>query len=151
MTVTNQSVPFVRDRPSSDPRTVLAKDTACLLSKLAPMAIDDTDSLSKAGTSTALSVAALKQTFVSLEDVLDFETGTILPALETFDPQALFFLSYAQSLCVHRTHQQLDIDRTGSDHLMERQLLEAVLTQSPEFHEYFYCSYDYSLDCGGIV
>ena len=88
MTVTNQSVPFVRDRPSSDPRTVLAKDTACLLCKLAPMAFDNKDSLHKAGTSTALSVAALKQTFASLEDVLDFEAGTILPALETFVLQA---------------------------------------------------------------
>ena len=151
MTVTNRSVPFVKDYPSSDPRTVLAKDTACLLSKLVPLGIDDPDFLSKSGTSTALNVAAVKQTFVSLEDVLDFETGIVLPAMETFDPQALFFLTYAQSLCVHRTPQQLDIDRTSSNSLMEKQLLEATLTQVPEFHEFFYCSYDYDLDCGSIV
>ena len=151
MTVTNRSVPFVKDYPSSDPRTILAKDTACLLAKVSSLQVDRPDFLAKSGTSIALNVAALKQTFVSLEDVLDFETGMVLPAMETFDPQALFFLTYAQSLCVHRTPQQLDIDRTSSDTLMERQMLEATLTQLPEFHEYFYCSYDYNLDCGSIV
>ena len=151
MIAANRTVPYAKDYPSSDPRAVLKANTRCLVSKMNELKIDDPVFVGKCGTTSTLNVAALRQTFIALEDVLDFERGIVLPAMETYDPQALFFLTYAQSMCVHRTPEQLDIDRTGSNHLLEKQTLETSLSQMPEFHEYYYCSYDSDLDCGRIV
>jgi hypothetical protein len=86
-----------------------------------------------------------------LEDILELEKGILLPAMETFDPQSVFFLSYAQSLCSHEADFQRDIDRTAGHSLLNRQRLEGALSQLPEFYHFYFCSYDSSLNCGKIV
>ncbi len=91
-----------------------------------------------------------KKSFTALKNQ-ELEKGIILPAMETFDPQSVFFLSYAQSLCSHETDLQRDIDRTSSSALINRQKLEGALSQLPEFHHFYFCSHDASLSCGKII
>ena len=136
---------------SSDPRAVLHKDSLCLVSKYDQASIDDQTSILRSKTESTMTVAALRQAYITLEDILELEKGLVLPAMETFDPQAIFFLSFAQSLCTQRTEQQNDIDRTSSNKLLERQSLIGALTQFPEFHHYFYCGYDDDWNCGKII
>ena len=136
---------------SGDPRAVLEKESLCLISKYDQMSVDDHASILRGKTESTMTVAALRQAYVTLEDILELEKGIVLPAMETFDPQAIFFLSFAQSLCTQRTEQQNDIDRTSSNKLLEKQLLIGALTQFPEFHHYYYCGYDDELSCGRII
>ena len=136
---------------SSDPRAVLEKNSLCLTSKYEQVIANDRASILRGKTQSTMAVAALRQAYVTLEDILELEKGIVLPAMETFDPQALFFLSFAQSLCTQRTEQQHDIDETSSNKLLEKQLLIGALTQFPEFHHYYYCGYDDNLSCGNII
>ena len=138
------------DSPT-DPRAVLEQDSLCLASKYTQVGVDDNAFITRGRTESTMTVAALKQAYVTLEDILELERGIILPAMETFDPQAIFFLTFAQSLCTQRTEKQADIDRTSSNKLLEKQLLKGALTQFPEFHHYYYCSYDDNLNCGRII
>ena len=135
----------------SDPRSVLEKDSLCLVSKYVQAGVDDNPFVTRGRTESTMTVAGLRQAYITLEDILELEKGIVLPAMETFDPQAIFFLSFAQSLCTQRTVQQNDIDRTSNNKLLERQLLNGALTQFPEFHHYYYCSYDENLSCGRII
>ena len=134
-----------------DPVALLEKDSLCLASKYEQIGVDDSKLIRSGRTESAMTVAALKQAYVSLEDILESEKGFILPAMETFDPQAIFFLSFAQSLCTQRTVKQNDIDRTSSNKLLEKQMLNGALTQFPEFYHFFYCGYDDNLSCGRII
>ena len=126
-------------------------------SKYALLGVDTPDHLSKCRAASALSVAAARQALLTLEDMLEMETGRLLPAMEARDPQSLFFLAHAQSHCSKRTFKRRDIDRTTSgsyhrDELLEEERLEGTLSQIPEFRHYFFCSsLSESTQCGSIV
>ena len=122
-----------------------------MISKYVQVGVDDREYIIRGKTDSTMTVAALRQAYVTLEDILELEKGIVLPAMETFDPQAIFFLSFAQSLCTQRTEQQNDIDRTSSNKLLEKQLLIGALSQFPEFHHYYYCGYNEDLSCGTII
>ena len=136
---------------SGDPRAVLEKDSMCLITKYVQVSVDDRESIIRGKTESTMTVAALRQAYVTLEDILELEKGIVLPAMETYDPQAIFFLSFAQSMCTQRTDQQYDVDRTSHNKLLEKPLLIGALTQFPEFHHFFYCGYDEDLNCGNVV
>ena len=122
-----------------------------ILVKYVQVSVDDRESIIRGKTESTMTVAALRQAYVTLEDILELEKGIVLPAMETYDPQAIFFLSFAQSMCTQRTDQQYDVDRTSHNKLLEKPLLIGALTQFPEFHHFFYCGYDEDLNCGNVV
>nr|CAD7455233.1 unnamed protein product [Timema tahoe] len=66
------------------------------------------------------------------------------PALEQLENDALFFLSYAQSLCSVSTVQQQDIDTSLSSKLEGSKLLRISLQQVPAFSDAYGCSADSS-------
>ena len=82
-----------------DPRPVLEEDAKCLVDKYSVAGLETVDQLLMCRMDSALTVAALWQAFVTLEDILELERGILLPAMETMDPQAIFFLSYGQTSC----------------------------------------------------
>ena len=127
-------------------------------SKYALLGVDTPDHLSRCRASSALSVAAARQALLTLEDMLETEAGRLLPAMEARDPQSLFFLAHAQSLCAKRTFQRRDADRATSegphhrDELLEEERLEGTLSQIPEFRHYFFCGgLSESTQCGSVV
>ena len=128
----------------------------CLIGKNSLQGVDTPDFLQKCRVSTAYSVAALRQAFVTLEDMLEMEKGSVLPAMETSDPQSLFFLTYAQSTCSSRTFKRRDVDRTSGwpeDRLLDQENLRSSLAQMPEFAHFFFCggSDTSELSCGNII
>jgi len=135
----------------SDPRSILEADSKCLVDKYSQSAIDDPKELFKCRLDTAVHVAALQESLLTLEDILESEKGIVLPAMETFDPQSVFFLSYAQSLCSHYSEMQEDIDKTSGTSLLNQQKLLGVLTQLSEFRHFFFCRFDSSLNCGKVL
>lgn len=135
----------------NDPRSILEVDAQCIVDKYTRVGVDTLGQLQKCRLDSAINVAALKEALLTLEDILELEKGILLPAMETFDPQSVFFLSYAQSLCAHETDFQRDIDRTSGSSLLNRIKLEGALSQLPEFYHFYFCSYDSSLNCGKIV
>ena len=135
----------------NDPRSILEVDAQCIVDKYSKVGIDSIEQLRKCRVDSAVNVAALREALLTLQDILELEKGIVLPAMETYDPQSVFFLSYAQSLCAHETDFRRDIDRTSGSSLINRLKLEGSLSQLPEFYHYFFCSYDSSLNCGKIV
>lgn len=140
--------------PSSsftDPRPLLEMDAQCLLDKFTVNSVDTVEQLHKCRLDSAVTVAAVRQAYVTLEDILELERGILLPAMETMDPQSVFFLAYAQTLCSVETKRQRDIDRTTNNALLAREKLQGVLSQMAEFHHFYYCSYDDDQSCGKII
>ena len=135
----------------NDPRSILEVDAQCIVDKYSKVGVDSMEQLRKCRVDSAVNVAALREALLTLQDILELEKGIVLPAMETYDPQSVFFLSYAQSLCAHETDFRRDIDRTSGSSLINRLKLEGSLSQLPEFYHYFFCSYDSSLNCGKIV
>ncbi len=116
------------------------RSTKCLSESYSEAGIDTPDFLRRCRRKSVLELSALQQTFVSFTDMLQLEPGVILPAMETFDPQAVFFLSYAQSLCSKRTMQQRDVDRTVGERLLGEEALRGEISQMPEqFGHFYFC------------
>lgn len=133
------------------PLRAFQKTTQCLRDDFAQQGLDTPDYLTKCKKNTAMSIAALQQTMITLEDILELEQGVLLPALETLDPQAVFFLSYAQSLCQQQTFKQRDIDRTSGDVLLNQEKLKATVSVMPEFFHFFFCESKERQSCGSII
>ncbi len=134
-----------------DPRPVLEKDAQCLVDKYSAAGLETVDQLLMCRQDSALTVAAVWQAFVTLEDILELERGILLPAMETMDPQAIFFLSYGQTLCSVATSQASDIERTANNHLTNRANLMGSLSQVHKFQHYYHCPYDEEQSCGRLL
>ena len=149
--------PTANNSMFAEPLLSFERASRCLEGKYALLGVDTPDHLSKCRAASALSVAAARQALLTLEDMLEMETGRLLPAMEARDPQSLFFLAHAQSLCAKRTFKRRDMDRTTSgsyhrDELLEEERLEGTLSQIPEFRHYFFCSsLSESTQCGSVV
>lgn len=134
-----------------DPRPVLETDAKCLVDKYSAAGLDTVDQLLKCRMDSAMTVAALWQAYVTLEDILELERGILLPAMETMDPQAVFFLSYAQTLCSASTENASDILRTANNQLSSRATLMGALSQVYQFQHFYHCPYDEEQSCGRLL
>ena len=97
------------------------------------MRLDTPDHLKKCAIDSAVTVAGVDASFSALTESLSLEGGMLLPAMETLDPQAVFFLQYAQSHCSVSSLQHRDLDRTADHQLLGREKLKVVLSQYVEF------------------
>ena len=136
---------------SEEPNTALLRSASCLVSAWTSMGLDTPDQLEKCAISSALNVAGLKAAYTALSESLLVEGGQLLPSLETLDPQAVFFLHYAQTHCALSTLKQRDLDRTLSTRLLGREKLRGVLSQFSEFRHYFYCAEKSEGECGSAL
>ncbi|CAG2053435.1 unnamed protein product, partial [Timema podura] len=93
---------------------------------------------------TVIDISALKQAYNALVQAVNRLPHTHQPALEQLENDALFFLSYAQSLCSVSTVQQQDIDTSLSSKLEGSKLLRISLQQVPAFSDAYGCSADSS-------
>lgn len=134
-----------------DPRPILEADAKCLVDKYSAAGLDTVDQLLKCRVDSAMTVAALWQAYVTLEDILELERGILLPAMETMDPQAIFFLSYGQTLCSVSTENASDIERTARNRLSNRAILMGSLSQVYKFQHFYHCPYDEEQSCGRLV
>lgn len=134
-----------------DPRPILEADAECLVDKYSAAGLDTVDQLLKCRMDSAMIVAALWQAYVTLEDILELERGILLPAMETMDPQALFFLAFGQTLCSLSTDSASDIQRTANNRLSNRPLLMGTLSQVYKFQHFYHCPYDEEQNCGRLV
>nr|CAD7440612.1 unnamed protein product [Timema bartmani] len=89
---------------------------------------------------TVIDISALKQAYNAVNRL----PHTHQPALEQLENDALFFLSYTQSLCSVSTVQQQDIDTSLSSKLEGSKLLRISLQQVPAFSDAYGCSADSS-------
>ncbi len=138
--------------PFADPRAVLERDARCLVDKYSVRGIDSVGALVRARTDSALTVAAVTQAFVTLEDILELERGILLPAMEQVDPQAVFFLSFGQTLCYASSDKQGDIERTTTNVLSPKHKLMGTVSQIEEFSQFYSCGgWDEEQSCGRIV
>ncbi len=112
----------------------------CLAARLAALGVDTPDFLRRCRRRAAVSVSALRQTLATLSDMLDVEKGRLLPALEDRDPQAIFLLAHAQSLCESKTFRRRDADRASGQELLGRERLAAEVATTPHFGHYYFCS-----------
>ena len=104
------------------------------------MRLDTPDHLDKCADSSAVSLAGLDTALTAMEDIISAEGATLMPALETLDPQAVFFLQFSQSLCSKMTLQHRDLERATTTQLMGREKLTGLLSQFAQFQHYFFCS-----------
>ena len=125
---------------AAEPSIALSRLSSCLVSTWSRMRLDTPDHLEKCAASSAKSVAGLDVTLAAVEEIISSDGATLLPALETLDPQAVFFLQYAQSLCSLMTLQQRDLDRASHQQLLAREKLSAVLSQFVQFKHFYFCS-----------
>nr|CAD7396102.1 unnamed protein product [Timema poppensis] len=93
---------------------------------------------------TVIDISALKQAYNALVQAVNRLPHTHQPALEQLENDALFFLSYAQSLCSVSTIQQQDIDTSLSSKLEGSKLLRISLQQVPGFSDAYGCPADSS-------
>lgn len=130
---------FTLSRTES-PNTPLLHASSCLASRWTQMRLDTPDHIERSAVASAVAVAGLETAYAALGESLRAEGAHLLPALETLDPQAVFFLQYSQTMCAMRTLQQRDLDRTLRHELLGREKLKGVLAELPEFRHYFYCA-----------
>ncbi|TRY64311.1 hypothetical protein TCAL_00498 [Tigriopus californicus] len=133
------------------PLTAFDTSAECLVSSLSSSGVDTPDILRKCRRETAVTVSALQETFKALNDILELEKGAILPAMETFDPQSVFFLTFAQSLCSQQSMKERDIERTARHRLLNQELLKGALSQTQGFHTFFGCSFNDLQVCQTIL
>ena len=117
----------------------LSRLSSCLVSRWSSMRLDTPDHLEKCAISSAVNVAGVDVAFAAMEEIVSNDGATLLPALETLDPQAVFFLQYSQSMCSMMTLQQRDLDRASYQQLLAREKLRAVLSQFVQFKHYYFC------------
>ena len=134
-----------------DPRPVLENDAKCLVDKYSATGLETVDQLLKCRMDSAMTVAAVWQAYVTLEDILELERGILLPAMETMDPQAIFFLAFGQTLCSVSTVDASDIQRTAWNSLGNRARLMGSLSQVFKFQHFYHCPYDEEQSCGRLV
>ena len=96
--------------------------------------------MEKSHISSSINVLGLDAAFNALEDIVASDGAILLPALEGLDPQAVFFLKYAQSQCSLMTLEQRDLDRTIHQSLLGQEKLKGVLSQFVQFQHYYFCS-----------
>ena len=75
----------------NDPRSILEVDAQCIVDKYSKVGIDSIEQLRKCRVVSAVNVAALREALLTLQDILELEKGIVLPAMETYDPQSVFF------------------------------------------------------------
>ena len=124
----------------SSPHNSLERLSSCLGARWSTMRLDTPDHLDKCADSSAVSLAGLDTALAAMEEIVSTEGATLMPALETLDPQAVFFLQYSQSLCSMMTLQQRDLERATTTQLMGREKLAGLLSQFSQFQHYFFCS-----------
>jgi predicted metalloendopeptidase len=88
---------------------------------------------------TMKQIAAIKQAHLAMVEALAKLPHTHQPAMETFESDAVFFLTQAQTLCSTSTVQQDDAEETVGFKLKGSLLLKTVLRQLTSFTEAFAC------------
>ena len=130
-----------------EPNFPLASLSSCLVSKWSQLRLDTPDHLDKCSTKSAVSVAGLSAAFSASEEIFAQDGAILLPALETLDPQAVFFLQHAQSLCSSLTLQQRDLDRAVHSHLLGAEKLRGELSQFAQFQHFNFCPEESQYTC----
>ena len=138
---------FTLSRTES-PNTPLQHSFSCLAERWTKMGLDTPDHLKKSAVSSSVAVAGLQAAYAALTEALLVEGAQLLPALETLDPQAVFFLQYSQTMCSLSSLQQRDLDRTLNHQLLGREKLKGVLSEFSEFRHFFFCSESSEEGCG---
>jgi predicted metalloendopeptidase len=134
-----------------DPRPILEMDAKCLVDKYSVAGLDTVEQLLKCRMDSVMTVAAVWQAFITLEDILELERGILLPAMESMDPQAVFFLAYGQTMCSTATERASDIQRTAYNRLANKANLLGSLSQVSKFHQFYSCPFDEEQSCGQII
>ena len=122
------------------PNAALEDASHCLISSWQHQGVDTLDQLKKSAVNNAISAAGLQAAYAALTETFLAEGGQLLPSLETVDPQAVFFLQYAQLHCSLATQQQADMDRTLLARLPGESKLRGIMAAIPDFRHYFFCS-----------
>lgn len=135
----------------AEANSALSRPSTCLVSKWSAMRLDTPDHLEKCAIDSAVSVAGVDAALSALTESLSLEGGMLLPAMETLDPQAVFFLQYAQSHCSVSSLQQRDLDRTVVHQLLGREKLKGVLSQFVEFKHFYFCSEESEFLCDSVL
>ena len=134
-----------------EPNLALSSLVSCLNTRWTQMMLDTPDMLTKSAVSSAISVLGVDVAFAAMEDIISADGATLLPALETLDPQAVFFLKYAQSQCSMMTLEQRDLDRAIHHHLLGREKLRGVLSQFVQFQHYYFCEEESENVCDPLL
>ena len=129
----------------------LKRLSSCLETQWSVMRLDTPDHLAKCSSKSAVSVAGLAAAYTALEEMFDQEGAVLLPALETLDPQAVFFLQHAQSLCSSQTLQQRDFDRAVHNSLLGPEKLRGELSQFAQFRHFFFCPEESQHACETVM
>ena len=135
----------------AEPNSALAHPSSCLVSKWSAMRLDTPDHLDKCAIDSVRTVAGVDAALSAVSESLSVEGATLLPALETLDPQAIFFLQYAQTHCSISSLQQRDLDRTVNHQLLGREKLKGVLSQFVEFRHFYFCSEESEFVCDSVL
>ncbi|XP_049808638.1 endothelin-converting enzyme homolog [Schistocerca nitens] len=117
----------------------VADPVACVMKVSAQVAGADDMLANRTALTTTIEVSAVRSAFKALTEITSKDPHIHQPALEDYESEQLFFVSYAQSTCSHSTIQQMDIDNTVSRRLNSSQLIPVVLKQLPEFSAVFCC------------
>lgn len=125
---------------TEEPATALLRSAGCLVDRWTALRLDTPDQLDRGAVSSAVNLAGVRAAYAALTESLEAEGAVLLPALETLDPQAVFFLQYAQTHCAVSSLQQRDLDRTLNNQLLGREKLKGVFSELPEFRHFYYCT-----------
>ena len=129
----------------------LKRLSSCLQTQWSQMRLDTPDHLAKCSTKSAVAVAGLAAAYTAVEEMFGEQGAVLLPALETLDPQAVFFLQHAQSLCSSQTLQQRDFDRAVHNSLLGPEKLRGELSQFAQFRHFFFCSDESQYTCETVM
>lgn len=117
----------------------VADPVTCVMKVSVQIAGVDDVLANRTALATTIEISAVRSAFHALTEITSKDSHVHQPALEDYESEQLFFVSYAQSMCSHSTIQQMDIDDTVSRRLNSSQLIPVVLKQLPEFSAVFCC------------
>lgn len=104
-------------------------------------------------TDTTPRTGAVKHVFSALQNMLSNFPHVHQPALEYLEDEAIFFISYAQSICTIKTQERQDVDSTIMKSKMDDiNLLQMLTMKSKQFSRTFSCTKRLQSDhCDAII
>uniref|UniRef100_A0A1B6CAA0 Peptidase M13 N-terminal domain-containing protein n=1 Tax=Clastoptera arizonana TaxID=38151 RepID=A0A1B6CAA0_9HEMI len=94
----------------------------------------------RTGYNTLVAISAVKNALNALKMGLSFMPHIHQPALENYEDEQLFFITYTQAICSIKSAHKSDLDSTLDEHLDETALLPIILSQLDAFSDTFHCS-----------
>jgi arginyl-tRNA synthetase len=117
----------------------ITEASTCLTQYVNNLKVEHLDVLDNTALTAMLSVSSVRYALQSLSKKTHSETNYRQPAMESFAYDAMFYITYAQSLCSIKSLQQQLYDTMYDEMSNESLLLKTIADHSESFKNAFSC------------